>query len=98
MRCKPGDLAIIVKGANCGCPVRVVSLLDVEKEDWIIELGAPAKLFKRTGGYSKDAITGDKTCCYDKDMFPIRDNPGEDETLSWKPVPVENVMEMIKNV
>lgn len=88
MNCKPGDLAVIVNSTSLGgtlngCMVRCFSLAG--DGYWNVEPLSErlARLFKRMGPLP----------VFDQKLRPLRD-PGEDakdETLSWKPVPVEGV-------
>ena len=80
MNCKPGDLAIIVAAASqkqhIGKIVKCLSVYDGDAWNTDPEL---------------KGVSG--RCCawYDAHLRPIRDTPGEDETLQWAPVPGERV-------
>jgi len=78
MNCKPGDLAIVVKGdpiVNIGKIIQVTKLLFPENSFfgaiWDYE------------GNLHEACDGVGDSC----LLPIRDQPGQDETLTWAPVP-----------
>ena len=81
MRCKPGDLAIIVESdlGNEGKIVQCVKLIgDLTQRDlhgnletvpmWEVDIDLDGE--------------GDNTIA-DYQLRPIRDNDGEDETLTW---------------
>ena len=81
MRCKPGDLAIIVESdlGNEGNIVQCVKLIgDLTQRDrhgnletvpmWDVDIDLDGE--------------GDKTIA-DYQLRPIRDSDGEDETLTW---------------
>jgi hypothetical protein len=88
MNCKPGDLALIVKSLwpeNLG---KLVEVVELEHSDvWVIRhftdfvgvIYGKVRTF-RAGGESTHT---------DEGLRPIRDNPGQDETLSWCPVPTK---------
>lgn len=67
MRCKVGDLAVIVRASypeNVGLFVAVVEPVpDWTPAGWFVDGGGPGN------------------CCYDHDLRPIRDQPGEDEMI-----------------
>lgn len=95
MNCKPGDLAVIVK-SSCGNEGVIVTCLRLAKElfsvidpSGSIEFNAATwevdrdirDWTGRVGRYVPDSI-----------LRPIRDNDGQDETLSWKSVPRPHIM------
>lgn len=83
MNCRKGDLAIVVKSdaGNEGRIVRCIRLMTrAEKQAlsyfrdepmWITD----TNMVSTWGTYD--------TTMWDSYMRPIRDNPGEDETLTW---------------
>ena len=77
MRCKIGDIVIITNANEkfsylIGKITTVIAKSDLPGNDWEIEV-------KNKEGLNLHAP--------DNYLTPIRDNPGEDETLSWAPVP-----------
>ena len=86
LNCRPGDLAIFVKSAagNKGKIVRCVRLASkFEKIDcglvdfeavWVLEFPVPT-------------LWGVMPFAYDDYLRPIRDQPGDDETLTWAGLP-----------
>lgn len=83
MNCKPGDLAVIVRGENIGVMVDVIGPHDLFDGAWRVRVHADAMC--DLGLVKKGEVTG----CMDSKLRPIRD-PGDDaqdETLSWLPVP-----------
>lgn len=86
LRCKPGDLCVIVSATNPQNRNRFVTVLPGEVhhidgyECWLVHSPTPMAVF---GGRSHLVFVPDAW------MRPIRD-PGEDaqdETLQWQPVP-----------
>ena len=78
MNCKPGDLAIVVKAHKhaehtVGAIVSVTTRFGMLGE-W------PAWNYK---GVLRDKLGRRITALEDVCLRPIRDNPGEDETLTW---------------
>lgn len=92
MNCKPGDLAIIIKADGDGIPgqisrklvghiVRVVKLVKPSDEfhcyaDLVWRFEEPILIVIDGRKYSADGMADDA-------LRPIRDNDGEDETLTW---------------
>lgn len=89
MRCKPGDLAVFVRGQNVGGMCRVIGPAPA----WVTSLDTP--------GWEVEALSwvttvaglrnppGFKGWTEDRNLRPIR-NPGDDaqdETLAWLPSP-----------
>lgn len=75
MNCKPGDLAILVGGVRPDCIGKLVHVLCWERKGrgWEVKL-----LFKRP------MLRGKKYFwAADSSLRPIRDNDGEDETITW---------------
>lgn len=78
LRCKPGDLAVIVTATydtqHIGKIVQVVQLFD--SDSWICDPDLRSK-------------DGHLLAWVDSMLRPIRDQEGDDETLSWASVPDE---------
>ena len=77
MRCRKGDLAVIVNAPNFPQYLgRIVTCVawDVIDRSWLLDL-----------------IHTDRRPVYgdDRDLRPLRDSDGTDETLSWIDVPKE---------
>jgi hypothetical protein len=89
VRCKVGDLVVVVRADRPGALGRFGTIVGrglAKGTDWSVELPnypAPTK----AGWGARDT-----------DLRPIRDQPGQDETLSWKalPSPVEIIKELTK--
>jgi hypothetical protein len=84
MNCKPGDLAVIVKAvnpANLGQIVRCVSLLP----RWACAYPTGYRFADcwRTEQPFRGWDGTLSTVCPDEALRPIRDQDGEDETLTW---------------
>lgn len=84
MNCKPGDLAIIVqsKAGNEGKVVRIVKFVGqihgwAGNDRWEIDQEIPSW------------PDGSSNTAQDKNLRPLRDDEGDDETLQWAPVPVK---------
>lgn len=71
MNCVKGDLAVIISSLRGD----QVGKLVVVKDFILLKSGSP--------GW----ITQCNVFCFDKNLRPIRDQPGEDETLTWASVP-----------
>lgn len=93
LRCKPGDLAFITfsdESSNIGALVEVVSFVSNQSEwfqyfgeEWEIKPITPLRSQGRQG-----VITSlENAIYYDKYLRPIRDQPGQDESLTWTDVP-----------
>ena len=86
MRCKVGDLAMVIK-ANPGCellglPVLIKGqALNSER----LEHGD----FQRFAHLWVIEHDGDDYGFTDDELLPIRDDPGTDETLTWAPKEVK---------
>lgn len=76
MRCKPGDLALVIKSTlnHVGMLCYVVERSGLLDMDWHIELL----------GHPSDHSTG-LWSAKDSWLRPIRDSDGQDETLTWAP-------------
>lgn len=84
LNCRPGDLAVVVKtlnGEQVGRVVRCVTVVG----DVFFTSGLRATAWVTNPPLI--GTTGMATVCPDPWLRPIRDQPGEDETLTWAPVP-----------
>ncbi len=80
MNCKPGDLAIVVQISNPTCKHHIGKVLRVVEPSKVY----PMNWYCEPRLYCTD---GRMISFYDGHLKPIRDQPGEDETLTWAPVP-----------
>lgn len=93
MRCKPGDIAWLRKcvdaplSPNLGKYFKVLRLRD--DQSWWVEVLSPGVVAHVDGVLVTVAI-GTEAYCPDDCLTPLRDQPGEDETLTWagKPIPL----------
>ncbi len=90
VNCKQGDLAVIVKSfaGNEGKIVRCVRLLLNVKQinpEMGIHYSPAWEIESEVTGYLGDvhSVVGDFQ------LRPIRDSDGQDETLTWQPVPTK---------
>ena len=90
LRCKPGDIAVIVGGIeqNVGRMVRVIKPCDalhwaMFHADWEVELLQTTRTSSRVG--EQDSGPGMVCGCADRILRPIRGGEGQDETLTWAP-------------
>lgn len=93
MNCKPGDLAIIISSRNCpeliGHVVEVIRAFVPGSDLWIYWDGSPSwhirypdgRLIPRVVGLEARRVPGGDRVFYDRNLRPIRDQPGEDEIL-----------------
>ena len=84
MNCKPGDLAVVVsclKGEEA-CLGHICTILEMDFHPITGEVGWHFEPPTQYHGHN---------CTFDKHLRSIRDNPGEDESLQWAPVPGEKV-------
>lgn len=97
LRCKVGDLCVIVSDdfqENIGKFVTVVEranpadFFDYDGEEWICKPVSPIRAWA-DGEMPKTNFSIEDAAMKDSDLRPIRDQPGADETLSWKDVPQE---------
>jgi len=96
MNCKPGDLAIVVSAPkevrhHIGKIVQVVRLTTSWDGLTCWTLREPFW----------DVVKGRRGLCEgiaDKDLRPIRDQPGQDETLQWAGLPNETPAEVIESL
>lgn len=86
MNCKPCDLAMIIGGLfpeNYGGLVKVLEKSFLPYMDWEIELLQHTKA--TILGVENVFKPGEIAHARDKDLRPIRDSDGQDETLTWAP-------------
>lgn len=103
MNCKPGDLAVIIRGRTPGCKYvgSIVEVLKVERPTsifgliWAVKFSRPliGVALRKNGEVL--GVSGLSTVhgCPDAWLRPIRDQPGADETLRWLDVPVPEIEE-----
>lgn len=93
MNCKPGDLAVVVRSiaGNEGLVLTCLRLAtESEMRDGYYWRGlAPMWVTDRV---SRNNIGGSDALMPDALLRPIRDQPGEDETLTWAEVPKPAVL------
>jgi hypothetical protein len=99
MNCEPGDLALWKRrGVLVKVGKRYVSadsFTDITGRAFNFETpDSPAFVVNVLGGPQESRSIGQANgrlfrCLpvYDRGLIPIRDQPGADETLTWKPVP-----------
>lgn len=77
MNCKEGDLAIVIRNHNghTGTVLRCVKLHPetIIGATWI------------TDQTRVNLVGKSSNLWFDRDLRPLRDNPGEDESLTWCP-------------
>ena len=85
LNCKAGDLAVVVRGGNLG------RIVDVQRQSvygegwWLVKVvGAP--VIGSLGSSKRLMSIGS---IEDSRLKPIRDQPGQDETLTWAGKPSE---------
>jgi hypothetical protein len=90
MNCKPGDLAVVVSSMNGGNVGKVVTVIRLATTAEIatempgaIYLGAIWRTDKPLEWGNKRGERCDAYLAPDVRLRPIRDNDGEDETLTW---------------
>lgn len=80
MRCRVGDLAVVIRAhhpENLGRLVKVLRLCANHSETWVIEtLGS--RFVADVGG---NLWTGEHALALDTSLRPLRDDEGTDETL-----------------
>ena len=91
MRCKPGDLAIVVNDIempqNNGALVRV--LCRARPENYLnmqAEWDCEALSTIRIDGYPSILPGGTGFGYRDRELRPLRPDDGQDETLTWRPI------------
>ncbi len=97
LRCRPGDIAVVFnpRFRNFGKFVAVLER-DTEVERiygrpaWSVEsLGLP--LFQVWLDNGETAPSAMRTNFYDRDLFPLRDQGGDDESLRWTARPTSRL-------
>jgi len=110
MRCKPGDLAVRIKAeAGSGIPIgSIVEIIGRSEDVWLIpQQGGLGRWGTNLWDVRfKGSNIGPKGLAWaipDSDLRPIRDQPGEDETLTWAGMPgqltvakLKRAMEIVK--
>lgn len=90
LNCKPGDLAIICKmpWQLAQTNDRIVRLKNQPAVDgiWDFEEAVPMTLLGRLDGLPQ-GLPMRLTQASDENLRPIRDNPGDDQTLEWAGLP-----------
>lgn len=105
MRCKVGDLAVIVSNApsHAGWLVRILSVPPRGSDfklpdgvnhnqtvtDWLIESLSGEMVTPFWTGSKRTTRLARYGCINDKWLRPIRDNDGQDEALTWAGKPVK---------
>jgi hypothetical protein len=84
MNCKPGDLAVVVK-SYAGNEGKIVRVLQLNKKQQLfgpngLEYGIVWEIDPPLIGWGGVKLT---KAMFDYQLRPIRDNDGEDETLTW---------------
>ncbi len=85
MNCKPGDLAIVVSAFN---PVNLGRILHISSFAGEVSGWGGTDRWHFDGAAPLIGVKG--SCSYtvkDSCIRPIRDNPDQDETLTWLDVP-----------
>lgn len=98
MNCKPGDLAVIVSASGYGTAGRISGML-VGRIVRVVVLEKPTTdlvcfsplvwKFEEPIHLQLDGKWFTANGIADKCLRPIRDNPGEDITLTWRDVPTK---------
>jgi len=88
MNCKQGDLAVMVKSyaGNQGKIVQCIRLATKEEIDdaWFLTKDGPIWIIDRLIPTIKKGL---QRLAIDAQLRPIRPSEGQDETLTWAPVP-----------
>ena len=87
--CKVGDLAVVIKSdfpENVGILVNVLAAHPFYVAEWYVEVLGRA-VAGHAGEMSRAGAGGRKVRCADSALRPIRDQPGDDETLTWAGLP-----------
>lgn len=89
MRCRPGDLARIVSSRFPENRNRLVRVIERHVLwDWRCEALQRITVADRFDASQRsEVLAGEELGCQDFHLQPLRDQPGTDETLTWKPVP-----------
>ena len=92
MKCKLNDIAIVVRSAMGGSTglvvrcVRLSSAAGLRNPDGSFEYGPVWE----TDNYGLAICGNTHNLWLDADLRPLRDEPGEDETLSWAGLPQDH--------
>ncbi len=96
MNCNQDDMAIFVCNLfadNVGRMCKVLRRNYECPEDgpvWLVEAMQPMRALSDVGlGVMRPA--GTRLLALDADLRPLRDGPGEDETLQWCPPPIKEL-------
>lgn len=92
MNCKPGDLAVVVRGSvGLGAVVRCIRILGKFAPSERISIPGLGSFCSVAGGQVWEIEHSQFAVASDDCLRPIRDNDGEDEMLRivGKPQPVE---------
>ena len=87
LNCKEGDLAVVVRSATGKTVGQIVACVKLARipglynADRSLSRGAVWE----TDWYHPTVTGGIGNFVMDADLRPLRDNPGEDETLTWAP-------------
>lgn len=85
LNCRPGDLAVVIHGKNIGLFVNVIeSSVFFGPTYWLVESIGRAGTSVNPQGHR---VVQHKSNIEDCRLRPLRDNPGQDETLTWIDVP-----------
>lgn len=105
MNCKPGDIAVIIRGHRPGSKYvgTIVEVLAVQRKKSIFGLIWNVRFPRAIIGVAITSkgehlgLSGLSTVHGVPDAWlkPIRDQPGADETLEWAPVPALDVAEEV---
>lgn len=103
LRCKPGDIAVVIVGMNLGKIVQIERLHTNPKERisdmlwlappgennpaWVVNSLSGLLRAKRVDGITPDPKLYTTSVINDSLLRPIRDSDGQDESLMWKHVP-----------
>lgn len=98
MNCKKGDIAVVVRGIGLG---KIVTCIELYDGPWINMLGQTIEKGKVFGWITDSVFFPEipgllRTVKLDEMMKPIRDQPGEDETLQWAPIPEKKELSKIE--
>jgi hypothetical protein len=104
MKCKPGDLAIVLRGFGPNSPQagKIVEVLHLIRKKsklgpvWAVRFShaVPCVTLKKNLEMIGPDDPGRDVISPDAWLQPIRDQPGADETLEWAPAPAPLVLEL----